>query len=177
MEKFSDKAVVKGIMPSVEYFFLKAYTIKSVLSVHTQMVFKFLACLVQEKNEYEVFACSLKSLTNSKNRKPHQTSVRLSFALIGGFFPVYIHSRLSEQFQDHIRGFGTTFKDTGCNQKAGTSSLKKLEGNSQFRRDFIEASRNFFFDFPHKKTTKNSKSTVLILRTFKNNNPLVTLSL
>jgi hypothetical protein len=90
---------------------------------------------------------------------------------------VYIHSRLSERFSGSQAGLGTTFKDTGCNQKAGTSSLKKLEGNSQFIRDFIEASRNFFLDFPHKKTTKNSKSTVLILRTLKNNNHLVTLSL
>jgi hypothetical protein len=46
-------------MSPVEYL-LGAYEIKSVLSVtklsvHAQMVFKFLACLVQEKNEYEVF--------------------------------------------------------------------------------------------------------------------------
>ncbi len=35
---------LKGIMSPVE-FFLKAYTIKSVLSEHVQMVFKVLACL------------------------------------------------------------------------------------------------------------------------------------
>jgi hypothetical protein len=34
---------------------------KSVLSVHAQMAFKFLACLIQEKNEYEVLVASLKT--------------------------------------------------------------------------------------------------------------------
>ncbi len=47
------KIELKGIMSPVEYFF--KYTIKSVLSV--PMVFKFIACLVHEENEYEVFSC------------------------------------------------------------------------------------------------------------------------
>ncbi len=38
----------KGI-GSVDEYFLKAYKIQSVLSVHEQMVFKWLACLVQER--------------------------------------------------------------------------------------------------------------------------------
>ncbi len=46
----------KGIMSPVEYF-LNAYNIKSVLSLHAQMVFEFLACLVLEKNKYVVFVC------------------------------------------------------------------------------------------------------------------------
>ncbi len=33
--------------------FLKAYEIKSIIHVHAQMVFTFLACLVQEKNKYK----------------------------------------------------------------------------------------------------------------------------
>jgi hypothetical protein len=40
----------KGSMSPVEFFCLKAYTIKSVLSVHRQSFLKFLACLVPEKN-------------------------------------------------------------------------------------------------------------------------------
>jgi hypothetical protein len=45
----------------------------------------------------------------------------------------------------------------GGYQKAGTSSLKSVTGkeNSQVVSDFIEASRNFIFDFLHKITTKN----------------------
>jgi hypothetical protein len=41
---------------------LKAYTIKSVLCVHALMVLKFLACLVKEKNYYEVFACFFENI-------------------------------------------------------------------------------------------------------------------
>jgi hypothetical protein len=37
--------------------FLKAYKIKSVIPVHVLMVFKILACLVQEKTKYKVSAC------------------------------------------------------------------------------------------------------------------------
>ncbi len=49
------------------WIFFKAYKIKSVLSLHAQMVFKFLACLVQEKMIYLKFLfVSLKTLTKSK---------------------------------------------------------------------------------------------------------------
>jgi hypothetical protein len=37
--------------------FLKVIKVKSVLSVHAPIVFKFLAFLVQEKNMYKVSAC------------------------------------------------------------------------------------------------------------------------
>jgi hypothetical protein len=40
---------------------LMAYKTKSVHSVHEQMVLKFLACLVQEKSNYKVFACSFET--------------------------------------------------------------------------------------------------------------------
>jgi len=36
---------------------LKAYKIESVLSVHVQMVFQFLACLVKKNNKCKVSAC------------------------------------------------------------------------------------------------------------------------
>jgi hypothetical protein len=56
--------------------FVKAYKIKSVQYVHAQMVFRFLACLVQEKINIQFLLASLKTLTNSKKfRKPHQVSV------------------------------------------------------------------------------------------------------
>ncbi len=44
---------------SPDEYFLKAYKIKSVLSLHAQMVFKFVACLVLDINQNEVFACTL----------------------------------------------------------------------------------------------------------------------
>jgi hypothetical protein len=80
---------------------------------------------------------------------------------MGLFFLVYIHSRLSEQFSKSQAGFGINFKGTGGyrDQKAGTSSLKRVTGRiSQFVSDFIEASRNFILDFLHKKTTENVKT-------------------
>jgi hypothetical protein len=46
---------------------LKAYEIKSVLTLHVQMVFNFFACLVKQKNKYKVPAGSLKGPTNSKD--------------------------------------------------------------------------------------------------------------
>jgi hypothetical protein len=48
LQVFVKTLLLKGIMSTAEYFF-KAYTIKSALSVHSLMVFKFLACLGQEK--------------------------------------------------------------------------------------------------------------------------------
>jgi hypothetical protein len=71
-------------------------------------------------------------LANSKNCSVSRIKFlfRLSFALIGRFFPVYIHSRLSEQFSGSQAGYGTTFRDTGGYQKAGTSSLKRVTGKN-----------------------------------------------
>jgi hypothetical protein len=83
------------------------------------------------------------------------------FALIGRFILVYIHSQLSEQFSESQAGFGTTFKGTGCTQKAGTSSLKRVTG-LQLVNDFIEASRKFILDFLRKKTTENCETLALI---------------
>jgi hypothetical protein len=70
----------------------------------------------------------LKALTNSKNCSVSRNKVlsRLFFALIGRFFPMYIHSRLSEQFSGSQAGYVSTFRDTGGYQKAGTSSLKRV---------------------------------------------------
>ncbi len=52
--------------------------------------FKFLACTVKEKNKFQVLLAFLKTCTYSKDlfRK------LLSFALIGRFSPLYVHSKL-----------------------------------------------------------------------------------
>jgi hypothetical protein len=67
----------------------------------------------------KLLLASLKTLTNSKNCSASRIKFlfRLSFAFIGGFFPVYIHSRLPEQLSGSQTGYGTT----GGYQKAGTS--------------------------------------------------------
>jgi hypothetical protein len=74
---------------------------------------------------------------------------------------VYIHDRLSEQFSVSQVAYGTTFRVPGGYQKDGiTSSLKRvnMEGFSQLVSDFIEVSRNFIFEFLHKKTAKNCEN-------------------
>jgi hypothetical protein len=127
----------------------KAYTTKSLLSVHAHKVFNFLDRLVLEKNE--VFACFFE---NSNSKICSESRIKflfgLSFALC--------HSRLSEQFSGSREGYGTVFRDTGGYQKAGTSSLKRVTGRNftiGLVIDFIEAIRNINLDFLRKKTIKN----------------------
>jgi hypothetical protein len=52
------------------------------------------------------------------------------FTLIRRFSPVHINSRLSKQFLGSLAGFGTTFRNTGGYQKAGTNSLKRVTGRN-----------------------------------------------
>jgi hypothetical protein len=76
---------------------------------------------------------------------------QLSFAFIGNFFQVYIYNRLPEQFSGSQAGFGTTFRDIGSFQKAGTSSLKRVTERHftvSTVRDFKAASRTFIFGLP-----------------------------
>jgi hypothetical protein len=75
---------------------------------------------------------SLKRLPNSKSCSECRIKFifRLSLALLGQFFLVYMHSRLSEQFSESQAGFGTTFKGTGGYQKARKSSLKRVTGRN-----------------------------------------------
>jgi hypothetical protein len=72
------------------------------------MFFKVLACLILERNQYEVFACFFEN-TNSKSCSESSIKFlfRLSLALIGQFLE-YIQSRLSEQFSESQSGLGTT---------------------------------------------------------------------
>jgi hypothetical protein len=61
-----------------------------------------------------LIAFSKKTLTNSKNYSVSRIKLfKLFFTPIGRFSPVYIHSRLSEQFSGSQAGYGTTFRDTG----------------------------------------------------------------
>jgi hypothetical protein len=68
---------------------------------------------------------SLKKFNNSKSCSASRIKFlfRLSFALTGQFFLLYIHSRLSEQFSESQPGFGTTFIGTGGYQKAEKNKL------------------------------------------------------
>jgi hypothetical protein len=86
------------------------------------MVLTILACLVQEKIIKKFLLASLKTLTTSKNCSKNRNKFLfwLYFALIGKFFLAYIHSRLYEQFSGAQAAFGTTFRNTGSYQKAGT---------------------------------------------------------
>jgi hypothetical protein len=96
------------------------------------MVYKFLACIVQEKTNMRFLLASLKTLFNSINCSENGIKflLRLSFALLGPFFPVYVHSRLSKQFSGSQAGYGTTFRDTDSSQKARASSLKRVAGKN-----------------------------------------------
>jgi hypothetical protein len=59
--------VLKGIGSLDEYLFLKAYKIKTVLSVHVRWFIVFLACLVQEENTYKVSVWIFENTYKSKN--------------------------------------------------------------------------------------------------------------
>ncbi len=78
------------------------------------------------------------------------------------FFQCTFIAGFWNNFQDHIQVL-KTFRNTGSYQKAGTSALKRvtlLEG---------KASRNFYLDFLHIKTTKNCETIgdISISRTLK----------
>jgi hypothetical protein len=112
--------------------YLKAFRMKSVLSVHAQMIFKFLAYLVREKNKYKFLLAFLKKLTNSNNctERCIKFLFRLSFAVLGLFSFVYtVHSWqafrtifiITAVFQNNFRVAGGYLKD-------GTTSMKGVTG-------------------------------------------------
>jgi hypothetical protein len=73
-------------------FALKAYQIKSVLSVHAQKVFNFSGCLVKKKITIKSLLASLKIVNNSKGcyEAASEFLFRLFFTVIGQLFPVYM---------------------------------------------------------------------------------------
>ncbi len=160
-------------MSPVEYFFgCLQYTKKSVLSVYAQMGFYILSLpSSREKLIWSFWLLLWNYLLILKNCSVSciKFVFWLSFALIGRFFPVYIHSRI----------FGTIFRITGrlrnnfCRHMRLSESRKQalwrglLQGISQLVSDCVEASRNLILDFLHKKTIQivktisaHSKSTV-----------------
>ncbi len=158
---------------------MKACTIQSVLSVTLCTCsngFEFFSLpSSREKLIWSVCLLFWKQLLLSKNCSESHTKFlfRLSFALLGRFFSMYIHRRLSEQFSESQVGYRTIFRDTGGYQK---QALWRglLEGISQLVRDFKEASRNFTLDFLHKRQLKivktisaHSKSTASKFTNFK----------
>ncbi len=46
---------------SLDEYFLKAYEIESVFYIHAPLDFKFLGCLVKDKNKYKDYGCSYES--------------------------------------------------------------------------------------------------------------------
>ncbi len=113
-------------------------------------------------------------------RKPHQISIpaflRSRWSIFSSVHSYsWNHGRLSELYSESHADFGTTFRDTGGYQKAGTSSLKRVTGRIfKNSKCFIEASRNSIFYFLHKRRliivktiNAHSESTVSIVRTFK----------
>ncbi len=68
------------------------------------MIFNFLACLVQEKNYHEVFACFFDS-TDSENcfESSIKLLFRLIFALTGQYFQCTFIAGFRNNFQDHRR--------------------------------------------------------------------------
>jgi len=120
------------------------------------MVFKFLACLVQELiwsfclllwkhlpvlilKIVPVFLCSHWSI-----------------------FPVYIHCRLSEQFSGSQVAFKTTFVVIGGYQKAGTEMLMGLSEQSlELVNVFKKANSNFIINFLFHKAIQKHKNNMV----------------
>jgi hypothetical protein len=115
------------------------------LNSGTLIVIKFLACLFQEKNEYKVSACFSENVL--KFQKLFRSRINfLKFAFMAGYQNNFEHHmRLSKQLSESQSAIG----------KPEQASLRGLmEEFLQLGSDFLEASRNFILDFPHKKTAK-----------------------
>jgi hypothetical protein len=110
--------------------FLKAFTIKSMLAVQykcvEQMIFKFSACLVQEKNKYKDAAYFFENpyLIYRMFRELHHISVQ---AFLRSHWSIFsrVHQWLGFGSQTT---FGTYLRVTGGFRKAGTSFLKRATG-------------------------------------------------
>jgi hypothetical protein len=102
---------------------------------------------------------SLKTLTNSTNCSESRIKLllRLSFALICRFFQCTFIACFRNNFQEDGRVKEQLLETQAAIRKPEQALWRGLlEGISKLLvSDFIEASRNFGFDFLHKKTTKN----------------------
>ncbi len=94
------------------------------------MVFKYLASLDQEENEY--LLASLKILTNSENYSKNSIKFLFFCSIFPSLSLVYflqcIHGQPSEQFSWSQAAFRTTFGATGFCQEVRKSSLKRVTG-------------------------------------------------
>ncbi len=117
----------------------------------------------------------MKTITYSKNCTESRIFFlfRLSFALIGRFFTVYIHSRLLNNLLGSQAAFRRTLRVTGGYGKAWTSSLKMVTGRVLTISKWFK-SRNFILIFITKRQSKTvttitaySESLALIFRTLK----------
>ncbi len=106
--------MVKGIMSPVKYLVWRP--------IKLNQYFLYL------RKYMNFLLASLKTIEKLV-RKSHQ-SVQLSFVFIGQFFPVYIHSRLSEQCSGSQAGYGTTFRYT---QRRLSESQNKLSEESYWK--------------------------------------------
>ncbi len=89
---------------------------------------------------------------------------RLSFAFIGRFILVYIHSRLLEQFSES-QAVSQLLKPQAAIRKPQQALWRGLlEGISQLISDCIEASRNVILDFLHKKTIENCENQKVLFQ-------------
>ncbi len=93
------------------------------------MVFNFLACLIQEKNQYEFLFVSLKILTNSRNCSESRIKFLcwLSFALIGLFFSGDAEEALNAPQNKHLRIENKNFYfDIKRNQQGRYMSISEV---------------------------------------------------
>ncbi len=109
--------------------FWNAYKMKSVLSVHAQIVFKFLACPVQDKNKFKFSACFFETLTKFKTYFESLIKIlfRLSFALIARFSPVYIHAGFRNNIQDHGRSSKQLLESQAAIRKPEQASCRGVK--------------------------------------------------
>jgi hypothetical protein len=72
---------------------------------------------------------------------------------------VYIHCRISEQYQNHKRLSEQLLESQAAIGKPEQATRRELlEGFSQLVSDFLEVSRNYILENFHKKTAKNSEN-------------------
>jgi hypothetical protein len=87
--------------------------------------------------------------------------VRLSFALIGEFSPVYIHGWLYDQFSESQAAFGTTFRVTGGFLKAAPEEGYKIV---TFSIQFPRSIQILYFGFSSQKDSKNCVNIKCLLK-------------
>ncbi len=99
---------LKGLCHQL-FIFLKAHTIKPVLYVHAQMVFKFLACLVQVWSFCLLLWNTYKLILKIVTKATSNLSSGFPLLLLVGFFQCTFIAGFRNSFQ----GYKTTFRDTG----------------------------------------------------------------